>query len=399
MGLALVVALAERGNPLRELARSLAHQPATAAYLASVLLMTGWSVMRFGASGAAFFIDSLLAPGLVALLLARLDVAGQARLFTLVCGALVGNALLGIGEQLLQMRLIPYTVGDGIALVENVFRATGLFGHPLTSATITGFALFVLYRLRERAARFGLCLVALAALLSFGGRTALAVDVTLLAGLAAVDLGRHATREGLSYRELTGGAVLIVAMLTVLAVAVATGSIGQRIMTSLAWDESAQVRTRSTMILTLLELAPAAVRDEPGSRRRGAWEVGIRKPDTAIECFWLVLVLQVGVPLLAVFAACFIAFLARLARLGGVASALGLIGFLVVVSTSNSIAVKTELLAAVVALAQLAGAYRCTGLLQQAAAPARPLAGFPPRDPLAIGGAMGVSPPPLGQPA
>ena len=198
------------------------------------------------------------------------------------------------------------------------------------------------------------------------------IDVSLLALLVALDFGRYARQQCLSYRELTGGTLLVIAMLTALVAAVAMGSIGQRIMTSLAWDDSAQVRTQSVMIFTLLDWQQLLFGMSPDAITAVAWEVGIRKPDAAIESFWLALALQVGVPLLALFAPCLLAFLARLARFGGAASALGLIGFLVVVSTSISLAIKSELLVAVVALAQLAGAYRCTGLLRQAGRPDRP---------------------------
>ncbi len=46
VGLALAVALVARGNPLRELGRSLAHQPATAAYLGALLAMIAFAARR-----------------------------------------------------------------------------------------------------------------------------------------------------------------------------------------------------------------------------------------------------------------------------------------------------------------------------------------------------------------
>lgn len=361
IGLALVLALAGNGNPLRELGRSLAHQPAVAVYLGTVLAMAGWSVLRFGLSGAAFFIDTLMMPAVLLLLLARLDLDQQRRLFVAVAGLLVLNALIGIAEQLLRVRLEPYTVGEGIVLVEDVFRATALFGHPLTNAALTGFLLFVLYRLRDPAARLALCLVATAALLSFGGRTALMVNLALLVMLATLDLARHARDEGLTYRQLTGGTLLIFLMLATLVAAVAMGSIGQRIATSLVWDQSAQVREKSLLVFGHLGWQPLVFGMSPEQIAEAAWNVGIRPPDAAIESFWLVLALQVGIPLTALFGLGLAGFFARLARLGGAAVGLGLLGFVLVTSTSISLAFKSELLVVVAALAHLAAVHRCSG--------------------------------------
>jgi hypothetical protein len=110
---AFALALAERGNPLAELGRSLAHQPAVAFYLLADALVTAFSVARHGFSGAAFFVDSQLAPGVLALLLARLDLATLRRLFGLIVAFLAINSALGVAEQLLQARLIPLTVAGG----------------------------------------------------------------------------------------------------------------------------------------------------------------------------------------------------------------------------------------------------------------------------------------------
>jgi hypothetical protein len=358
IGLAFALSLSAEGNPFRALARSVRHEPATSFYLGTVLAMAGWSVMRFGFSGAAFFIDTLLMPGVLLLLMARLTVGQQTALFRLMTTLLVVNAIIGIGEQVLRLRLEPYTVGDGIPLIENTFRATALFGHPLTNAALTGFGLFVLYRLPGPLSRVLLCLVAVAALLSFGGRTALIVNLGLLAALACTDLAGHARRSGLSYGQLTGGTLLIALMLVAVVAAVMMGSIGQRIVTSLVWDQSAQVRTRSLLLFAQLKWEQLAFGMSPDAIAAAAWDVGIRPPDAAIESFWLVMALQVGIPLTTLFGLGLTILLTRLARRGGAATGLGLIGFVVVTSTSISLAIKSELLVVVIALAWLAAASR-----------------------------------------
>jgi hypothetical protein len=380
---AYAVALAGCGNPLRELGRSLAHQPATAVYLASVLLMLVWSLVRFGASGTAFFIDTLLMPGVLALLLARLDLATQRWLFNLLCGLVMGNTLLGIGEQLTEMRLIPLTFGNDIVMVEDLFRATALLGHPLWAASVTGFALFVLYRLRGRVVRSLCCLVLVLALLSFGGRTSLATNLALIAPLALFDLARHARRTGLSYAEVTGGTAVAVLALGTVVAAVMGGSVGERIVGSLDWDSSAQVRTKMIEVFHYMDWQQFLFGMNPVEIHSISAHLGLVFPEGAIESFWIVLCMQVGVPLLALFALALAAFFLRLARLGGIAVGLGLVAFLLVASTSISLAVKSPILVAVVALAYLAGTYRWCGLQQEACRrlPAGPASGRAPAAP------------------
>ena len=160
------------------------------------------------------------------------------------------NALLGIVEQLLRVRLEPYTVGDGIVLVEDSFRATALFGHPLTNAALTGFVLFVLYRLRDPAAR-------LAFVPRRGGGPAVVRRPDALMPSTSlcwsywrrsISPGMPAT-EGLTYRQLTGGTLLIVLMLAGLMAAVAMGGLGQRITASLVWDRAPRSAARASLVL------------------------------------------------------------------------------------------------------------------------------------------------------
>ena len=97
-------------------------------------------------------------------------------------------------------------MAGGQDLGEEVFRATALTGHPLAGATITGVALFAFWSVADVRARVGLCWLGIVALLSFGGRTSLALSVALF-GLLLTVTALGALRQGrLSYRAVTGGA-------------------------------------------------------------------------------------------------------------------------------------------------------------------------------------------------
>ena len=283
--LALGLSLAGQGNPLRELGRSLAGQPAVAIYLATVAAMLIHSALRYGPSGAAFFIDTLLLPGLLVLLLGRLSPAGLRWLPPLVMTILLANELVGIAEQLLEHRLIPNTVLGGKLLHEDVFRATALMGHPLTNAAITGFGLFLFYRLSKLWMRIATCWLGCIALLSFGGRTALGVNVALLALIATVDGLRALRARRLSYRGLTGGGALLILLPAAVAAAIMLGGVGERIIAKLGWDESAEVRATSLTIYQHMSLDQILFGMSPAEVATAMQEIGLHLPDEAIENF------------------------------------------------------------------------------------------------------------------
>jgi hypothetical protein len=378
LAVTLITLLIQRGNPLRALLCLLGGEPPVTFYLLVVATMMAWSVIRFGPSGAAFFIDTLLAAGFMVLILLQLDIAVRRKLFFLVCGILVANSCLGIAEQLTHWRLLPYTVGGNVELIEDVFRATALGGHPLTNAALTGMALFVFYRLKQPVLRALLCLLVVVALLSFGGRTALAVNLALFVPLMGFEFLGYVRRHGLSYREVMGGGAAMFLLLAALVGIVASGSVGQRILTSLTWDASAQVRTRSLDLFSSLPWPDLAFGMSPQAIAVAAAQVGIHPPEAAIESFWLVLALQVGVPLTVLFGVALVVLLGFLAWLGGRAIGCGLLGFVLVTSTSISLGVKSPLLVEVVAMALLSAAYQRTATLPSPTAAGEHGQAFPP---------------------
>jgi hypothetical protein len=131
-----------------------------------------------------FIFDTLLAPAVAAILLARTDIRSLRRIGWLIHGLMAINAVIGSLESLLKWRLVPFYIGD--VLVDYDWRSTALLGHPLQNAGVTAiYALVLLTGLRgELPARWALpaFLLQLAALPAFGGRTA-AVALTVAAGV------------------------------------------------------------------------------------------------------------------------------------------------------------------------------------------------------------------------
>ncbi len=354
--LAVTVAFLERGNPFASLGRAVAGQPAAGLYALSVVVAMFYSTFRYGPSGAAFFVDSLLAPALAALLLAGLSPARQRRLFWFVAAAVLLNGLVGIAEQVARVRLVPLTVAGGVALIEDVFRASALMGHPLANAAVTGFALLTFYGLKRPSMRAAFCLVMLVALLSFGGRAALAIYAGLLALLMVCDGLVGLRRQGIGYGALSGGGAAFVLLVTGLAAAIVYAGIGERIVAKLAWDDSAAVRETGFLVYDYVRLDDLLFGLSPAEIEALIRRVGFTAEVPTLENFWIVITLQLGLVVGLPFVAAFFAFVVHLARMNAWPVRFALLGFILVVSTSNSLSAKTAIFTNVVVLALLAAA-------------------------------------------
>ena len=125
-----------RGNPWQRLGKLLQLAPALSSLALVTTVIMVYALIRFGASGSGFFIDTLLAPALLGLIVLQAPSERRPVVFWIVLGLSACNAVIGIGEAAVGNRLVPYMAGDKL-LVEEFFRATALGGHPLTNALRT----------------------------------------------------------------------------------------------------------------------------------------------------------------------------------------------------------------------------------------------------------------------
>ena len=355
--LAVALAFLERGNPFASLGRAVAEQPAAGLYALSVVVAMFYSTFRYGPSGAAFFVDSLLAPALVALLLAGLSPARQRRLFWFVAVVVLVNGLVGVAEQVARVRLVPLTVAGGVVLIEDVFRASALMGHPLANAAVTGFALLTFYGLKVPSMRAAFCLVTLVALLSFGGRAALAIYGGLLALLMVCDGLVGLRRRGIGYGALSGGGAAFVLLVTGLAAAIVYAGIGERIVAKLAWDDSAAVRETGFLVYNYIRLDDLLFGLSPAEIEALIRRVGFTAEVPTLENFWIVITLQLGLVVGLPFVVALFAFAFHLGRMNAWPVRFALFGFILVVSTSNSLSAKTAIFTDIVVIAFLAAAH------------------------------------------
>nr|WP_057947554.1 VpsF family polysaccharide biosynthesis protein [Lysobacter enzymogenes] len=371
--LALACSLAARGNPLLEALRRLRAHPLLAAYLTAMASIFAYSLLRHGPSGSAFFIDTLMMPAAMALVLVAMDEAELRRLWRLLLAAVLVNAAIGLAEAASQRHLVPYTVAGGVAVIEDKFRATALHGHPLENAMLTGIALLAALDLpMPPRRRWALCALLVLALLAFGGRASFLLSVAALAAWAALRAreGLRAGRYG--YLHIVGASLAGLVAAPMAAAAVWKSGLGARIFQGLYLDDSAAVRLRIFDVFDHLDGFDLLFGIAPQQIQELSLRIGLSQNLEAIENFWLFMLLQLGAFGFLAFAAglgCGLYWLWRRAD-GGARWAL--LVFLATASTTNSLASKTSALTLLFALLCCVRGYRGRRLAQPQPRPAPP---------------------------
>jgi hypothetical protein len=334
------------GNPIRRLTTLAQLERAGVAFLLGGIAVLVLSVVRYGTSGTAFIIDTFIATAMVTLVLRAAGDRWCRFCFHLVVIAVAINALIGFLQSFGHWRLVPYMAGD-LILTEDYFRANALGGHPLSNAFRTAVVVLALPVLGGRLKVAGLMGLMMLALLAFGGRTALVVAVVLLGGWGAVRLGR-----GVVGKTLHSHIVILIALgAPVVASAVigvlAASNIASRIIGTLYWDDSAESRVLVFRIFDYLDNSRLILGIGPDDIEKLLFYLRSSTSLYYIENTWILLLLQFGVVgMLLLVPAMFALFITAAAR-GGTAGWLVTIAVLVIVSSNNALASKTQNLALV----------------------------------------------------
>jgi hypothetical protein len=321
--------------------------PALASFLVLILFCAFYSIVNVGFSGAAIYVESYLSAGLLAVVLETGTDRQKRSLAWWVIGFCVVSIVISIGESMTQTHLIPLHFGEETSkeLVDDVedFRGAGLFGHPLTAALTTSMATFMLLRMRMngllKAALFTTFLVGL---LSFGGRAALATTLIMVALAVAVVLVRGVVMRNLSMGfvgVIAAGALILPPLMLML---ITSTDIGERILSHLYVDDSADVRTLQWMVLPRLNLHDVLFGVTPDRLGTLKYQIGLGDATTDIENFWLLMFLNLGAIGFVVFLVALGLFLMHLGRT--TAHPLGwmlLLSAILIDSTSNSLGRKS----------------------------------------------------------
>lgn len=340
--LAWLLAMLSHGNPLRVFAGQMVQHRLLAICLTCMLVVFAWVLMRHGASGAAFIIESLWTPAIAVFVLYLLDRVRHRQIAQLILLLLTGNAVLALFEALLQTRLTPLHPGIEVSFAEPYFRASALLGHPLHNAMITVSllpAVLLLPWSLPRRLLVGLLLVL--ALLAFGGRASLVLGGVFYGGYAVFKTVQNLLRGRFSYLQLTGGSLAVMLGLTALVGLVAGTGLGARIFENLQLDSSASVRLRVWDAFGYLSGEDLWMGVSPAQIDHISLRIGLDPIFEAIENFWIYLFMQFGILGFIPFLIGLGCLLAVLWKAANPSMRLAVLVYFLAASTANTLASKT----------------------------------------------------------
>lgn len=341
--------------------------PTLVLFVFGIPLLAVYAAFFNGFSGTAFYIDSFWAPSLLAVLLEPASDKQKRLLGRILLFLIVMNVMIGLIESITHNNWFPFIMDDdgskhsGEQAVDD-FRANAFYGHPLTASLITSMGFFLLYRMNLRfifaAPIFGVMMIGL---LEFGGRTALGVTI-----IVSVVAAFYVFIAGIIRRDLKldfvlaiiAGAIIIPLLVGVV---VTQTTIADRIIDTLYFDDSAQVRTMQWAVLRWLSLKNWLFGIPLQELEILKFQIGLDANED-IENFWLLLFLNLGAIGFIAFLYLFGSFLIHIARFGGGMNGwLLMLSALVIDSGSNSLGQKSnDLFIEVAMLAAMAGFYRYT---------------------------------------
>jgi hypothetical protein len=294
--------------------------PALASFIMLILFCAFYSIANVGFSGAAVYVESYLSAGFLAVALEGGTDRQKRTLAWWIIGFCIVSIIISIGEGATQTHLIPLHIGDTADKADlpsdaEDFRGAGLFGHPLTAALTTSMAVFMLLRMRMngllKAALFTTLLIGL---LSFGGRAALGTTLVMITIAAAVVLVRGIVNRNLSMGFVGAIAAALLILPPLMLMLITSTDIGERIITHMYLDDSAEVRSLQWLVLNHLNLHDVLFGVSPDRMGVLKYQIGLGNATTDIENFWLLMFLNLGSIGFVVFLIAFGLFLAHLGR-------------------------------------------------------------------------------------
>ena len=214
-----------------------------------IVLVILYGLVRFGTSGMAYLVDTMVAPLLALYLLSQLSTNHKNKLLTLLAYLLFINSVIAILEFILGSTLISVEFSKF-----SHFRSTALLTHPLNNALITA-ALAPILMSYTRIPYLIYFTVITLALFAFGGRAATGIFIlgvfiliapkvpAFIAAGVRVSKMRFAVIQAMAF---------FASIFTILVITLTP--IGARILSKLHIDGSAQARFDVFIILEQLSL-------------------------------------------------------------------------------------------------------------------------------------------------
>lgn len=336
------------GNPIGYMVAVADRRPASTlmAVISIVLLVIVIARQRPGMAG---MIDTFVAPALLVMMLGEDDEKTFARMQTVVHAIMTVNALLALFEFATKTLIFPYRLDGEVFMAD--LRSTALQGHPLSNATVTSVYVLALLsgsRSLSMPLRLGLIGLQCAALVAFGGRSAM-VTTIVLGGCYLLIQGLRSLRTGRV--NLLGAALgLILAALVpvVIALAASYGFFDALLERFVSDSGSANARVEMFELFKHFELRDLIVGPDidliESLRRINGLEQGIENPVIRLVLYqgaFFTLLLFVG----------FALFMHEVARRCHSGLWLTMLGWLILLNTSESLASKTTLMTKFVVIA------------------------------------------------
>ena len=293
--------------------------------------------------GMAGLIDTFVGPGLLVLLLAETDERLTAVLRNAVHLIMTVNALMALGEFVSHILVFPYRF-DGSAF-ETDTRSSALQGHPLANATLTAcyvLALFSGDKALPRARRMVMIGLQLAALVTFGGRSAIVVSIILGGGYTVLH-GFNALRHRRVSLLGAALAIILLSLLPALAAGLISAGFFDALISRFVSDGgSANARVEMLQLFNSFSIGDIIVGPDletlESLRRISGLEWGIENPVVRMTLYqgaFLTLLMMLGFGL----------FMRELTLRSEPGTWLPMIGWLLLINTQESVASKTTLMA------------------------------------------------------
>lgn len=317
-------------------------RPASTILLATTTFFFAYVIVR-RAPGMAGVVDTFVPAALMVMLLSRADGDTMRKLEILIHAIMAVNALMGLYEFVTGTIIAPFRLDGEFSLYDT--RSTALQGHPLISATVTAIYILILMTrggpaLGDRA-RLAMLLLQGAALVTFGGRSAMVAVVVLGSVIGLISAGKILRRGRL---DLANAAMIVIGLTCVPLVIGGLAWIGffDALLSRFQSDGgSANARILMFAIFDSLTWRDLLVGPDPvlvdTVRRLNGLELGIENPiiKTLLYQGLIVTILQT----LAVTM-----FLFEIGRLAGRRAFLPMLAFIALINTFESIGGKTTLL-------------------------------------------------------
>ncbi|MFO1242189.1 MAG: VpsF family polysaccharide biosynthesis protein [Rickettsiales bacterium] len=337
--LSFFVLLCGQGNPIKQILLLCQRQLIPFSLLLLCILFFIYMVIRSGAAGMAFMIDTHMTPPICAIVLCYTPASYCKRVAHVFVALAFINSLVGIAESIGKFRVFGYD--ETLAFMrEDSFRASALRGHPLNNASFTAIALMVVLGMPYNTLlKTIICAVMSVSLISFGGRAALGIGLLGLMAITALMVFQRFRSRNMSLLQL----ILIVTvtilgplcLIGALYVALASG-MGERLIAHAHWDDSAQSRTLAFMVFDYLSTPEIFFGVSTDRILDIAYQMNLAVPLSDIENPWLLMCLYLGVIAFPIWLAATLAFIYWVLKDTPFALKLALLSYFAIASTSNS---------------------------------------------------------------